>query len=614
MSVSSFIYNKLLQKNVKNVFMYSGGSIMPLIDQFYKGRINYYVNNHEQNCGHAATGYAKSSGNTGISIVTSGPGITNSITPLLDAMNDSTPLIVFSGNVPLSAIGSNAFQEAPAVDITRPVTKWSYCLDNVDDVEYVIDEAFRVANDGKKGSVHIDLPKCILTSQVNCKTMNIVENPKYYDIGKYYNSPVGAFFGTQPNICQEASNNVILDDNAILDDYVVYSNMNITEREKYMKVVCDVINKADKPILYVGQGCNNAYLELRQIAKKNNIPVTTTLHALGVYDESDVLSLGMCGMHGHAAANYALQESDCIIALGSRFDDRTTGNVNGYAPKCKNFIHINIEMTEINKVINTDYNIVGDCLSVLPDMLKYLEVNCRDELVLDIIKKKSNNPYKYLNTTTIKTQDVLKVLNNLTLMRDYDKYYFTSGVGNHQMMATQYMTWKLPTRFVTSGSLGVMGVGLPYAIGVQVAHPDKVVINIDGDSSFQMTCGDLKTIAEHNLPIKILILNNGCQDMVRVWENLFFEKRETATINTKNPSFVKLAEAYGIKGIYCKNKIDLPQCMNRFLNYDGPIIMECKTMRDMCLPLVPPKANLDEMILYNSYKEDIKRLGNEAPS
>jgi acetolactate synthase-1/2/3 large subunit len=607
MSVSQLIYNKLLQKNVKNVFMYSGGSIMPLIDKFYKGSINYYVNNHEQNCGHAATGYAKASGNTGISIVTSGPGITNSITPLLDATNDSIPLIIFSGNVPLAAIGTNAFQEAPAVEITQAVTKWSYCLDNPDDTPYVIDEAFRIANDGKKGSVHIDLPKCVLNANIKYYDMSICLNKSHYN--KYFCREHPSFVNYNIETDLKSTLSITKD-----LDYVVFGEMGNNARQEYLKDVCNIINKSERPVLYVGQGCNGAYKELRMIANRNNIPVTTTIHAKGVYDEKMSLSMGMCGMHGNAAANYLLQDADCIIAVGSRFDDRTTGNVDGYAPKCKNFIHINIEPSEINKVIKCDYNIVGRCEDILPEIYKYLVYDDRDSYVFKCIDTKRNNPFKYLETNNIKTQDVLKELNKQTLKVDHDKYYFTTGVGNHQMMATQYLSFGLPNRFISSGSLGVMGVGLPYAIGVQIANPDKIVIDIDGDSSFMMTSGDLKTIVEHNLPIKILILNNGCQDMVRVWENLFFDGRETATINNRNPSFVKLAEAYGISSILCNNKSDIESSIRVFLEHKGPVLLECKTQPDICLPLVPPKANLDEMILYDTYYNDIKHLGNTAPA
>ena len=572
MNVSKMIYNILEKKGVSDVFMYSGGAIMPLIDQFYKGKINYYVNSHEQNCGHAATGYAKSSGKTGISIVTSGPGLTNSITPLLDATNDSTPFILLSGNVALNHVGTNAFQEAPSVEITKPVTKWSYQVKNPNEIKNVMDEAFTIANTGKKGSVHIDLPKCILTSETN----------KKYEFSESYSNEI-----------------------------IKYS--------KSISKIADIILNANRPILYIGQGAKNASEDIRNIAQYFQIPVTSTLHGMGIFDETHELSLKMCGMHGNAAANYALQEADCIIAIGSRFDDRTTGNVSKYAPKCTNFIHLNINESEINKVVKGDY-IMGDCkktVKLLYDNLKNNYLNNSSKYnskyhekiawLSKIDKWKKKNPYRYtkLSNNIIKTQDVLIELNRY-IKSGGDDFIITSGVGNHQMMATQYIDWKFPNRFHSSGSLGVMGTGLPYAIGAQIANPDKIVIDVDGDSSFNMTLTDLKTVVEHNLPIKILILNNGTQDMVRIWEKLFFDDRITATTNEINPNYVKLAKSYGLIGIKCNSRKELQINMERFMNYNGPILMECNVKPDICLPLVAPGAGLDEMLLYD---EDYNIIG-----
>ena len=543
---------------------------MPLIDQFYKGGINYYVNSHEQNCGHAATGYAKTSGRTGVSIVTSGPGVTNSITPLLDAKNDSTPFILLSGNVSLQNMGTNAFQEAPSVDITTPVTKWSYCIQDPNEVNDVMYEAFKVANTGKKGSVHIDIPKCILTSETdNFKRKNIE--------------------------LDELDNNIIT--SIPLDD------------------IANLILTSERPILYVGQGANKAYQHVRELAIQYQIPITTTLHAMGVFDENHDLSLKMCGMHGNAAANYALQEADCIIAIGSRFDDRTTGNVSKYAPKCKHFIHFNIEKSEINKVVSGEY-VVGKCENTVPkllDELKFqrtLHPHYNNNWCNKLNKWKKDYPYKY-KKGKMKTQDVLIEINK-HVQTNKDVFIFTGGVGNHQMMSTQYINWKYPGRYISSGSLGVMGTGLPYAIGAQIANPHKIVIDIDGDSSFNMTLTDLKTIVEHDLPIKILILNNETQDMVRVWETLFFNKRITATKNKRNPCYKSLSESYGITSLKCNSLDDLELSINNFINYnDGPILLECKVEPDICLPLVPPGAGLDEMILFDY---DYKMLKGECPS
>ena len=586
MNNSAVIYKKLVQHGVKHVFGYSGGAIMPLIDQFHPNKnkdIDLIINSHEQNCGHAATGYAKSSGKTGIVLVTSGPGITNCITPLLDAKNDSTPLIVISANVGLKHIGTNAFQEAPATLITKPVTKWNHFVTDKDNIGEIFDKAFYIANEGKKGSVHIDIPKCVLNSFSN--------PPKYNNKNKY----------------KFLKNNHI--------------------SSKSFDEISDIINNSEKPILYVGQGANSSYLKIREMAKLFHIPVTTTLHGMGIFDETDEYSLQMCGMHGHAAANYALQNADCIIALGSRFDDRTTGEISKYAPKCKNFIHFNIEENEINNVVKTENYVIGDLEKTLPMLINkmklldayplfdnplfdnpFIPTNIKRMKWINTIKKwKEENPFVYEETEQLKTQEVLIELNK-QITNDMKNYFITTGVGNHQMMSCQFIDWKYPQRFISSGSLGVMGAGLPYAIGVQFANQKKTVINIDGDSSFLMTLSDLKTVKEHNIPLKILILNNGTQDMVRVWEDLFFEKRITATENIQGPQFSKLAESFGIKGIIT-NKDNLKNNMKYFLHYKGPILMECLTERDYCFPLVPPGAGLDEMILN---KKNINNLDPKA--
>jgi len=626
MRTSKLIYEKLRHNNVKDVFMYSGGSIMPLIDEFYKGDIKYYVNTHEQNCGHAATGYAKSTGKPGVSIVTSGPGVTNSVTPLLDATNDSTPMVLLSGNVALKNMGTNAFQEAPSVEITTPVTKWSYCISNPDEVSDAIDEAFKVATTGKPGSVHIDLPKCILTSEQiftedmfhyetlynSTNTLDSIRTPTYFF------NPVRHEFSH--NHSHKFNNNTGHEYNNIALNNKVHISTSLCE-------MGNIINKATKPILYVGQGCKNASTELRELAISNNIPVTTTLHGMGIFDETHELSLQMCGMHGSAVANYALQEADCIIAIGSRFDDRTTGEIKKYAPKCKNFIHLNIEEEEINKVIGTPHYIIGDCKDSVPMLMRelndlntlnigthsYITFNDRAAWLNQIQYWKQIYPFKYdrLTNGQIKTQDVLIELNS-QIQGNQDKYIITSGVGNHQMMSAQFIDWVLPNRFHSSGSLGVMGAGLPYAIGCQIGNMDKQVIDIDGDGSFLMTMSDMKTIVEYNLHVKILILNNNSQDMVRVWETLFFEKRITATQNKMNPEFSNVAEGFGIKGFLCNSQIDLPNKIDLFLNYNGPALLECKVEKDYCLPLVQPGAGLDEMILHG----DIVRVDDkgECPS
>ena len=565
------IYRKLLDNNVKDAFIYSGGAVMPIIDAFYKGSINYFVNSHEQSCGHAATGYAKTTNQTGVAIVTSGPGLTNMLTPILDANNDSTPLIVLSGQVPRKAIGTDAFQEAPAVELTKPATKWSYQIQNIEEIPRVLDKAFFIANDKKKGAVHIDIPKDISSSYLDREYESFIP-PK--------------------------------------DEKV-----NINESE--LKLAAKIINKSKKPVLYIGQGCNNCYQLVRLLASKGNIPVSTTIHANGVYDERDSLSLRWCGMHGSPISNYSIQESDCIIAIGSRFDDRTTGELEKYAPKAieagrnktGGIIHVNIEESEINKVLNTDYNFNCDASYFINKILPYIEFNKRTEWLKIIKDRKEKYPFTYTESddSNLNLEKVLEVMNKKTINRDC---IFTTGVGNHQMQTYQYIYSKFPKKIISSGSLGVMGAGLPYAIGAQIANPNKLVIDVDGDSSFNMTMNELKTISQYNLPIKIAIMNNSAQMMVTTWERLFFNERYTATIYDSNPSYVDLAKSFKINSIKCDNNDNLEDKIEEFINSDGPMLCEFKIKRDMCLPLVAPGKALDEMILNN----ENTKLSGMAPS
>ena len=543
---------------------------MPLIDTLYKSnKINYYINTHEQSAGHAATGYAKSTGKPGISIMTSGPGVTNSVTALTDATNDSTPFILFTGNVPLNVIGTNAFQECPATEITKPVTKWSYIVDDVNDMAAVVDEAFRVATSGKPGSVHIDIPKCVLMNNIDHNNKKI--------------------FGNEISIPK----NIISSDT----NHIVH-----------------LLNIAKKPILLVGQGCNDYSEQLRQIAIKGNIPVATTIHAMGVFDETHELSLEFLGMHGNVAANYAMQESDLIIALGTRFDDRITGAVKKYAPKAfeafyegrGGIVHVNKNINEIGNIIDSHFNYHSDCgqfLNIINPQFKE-----RKEWLNQINKWKNEYRFTYNKTKNLKTQEVLSGINEYLL--NLDNYIVTSGVGNHQMMACQFIKWKYPKSFMSSGSLGVMGTGLPYAIGCQIANPGKLIIDIDGDGSFNHTSPELKTVENYNLPIKIAIMNDGQFSMVRTWEKLFFNERYTATNLYKNPDYVKLAESYGIKGIRCDKREELNDKINEFLSYDKAIVCEFKVETDQCYPLVKPGCALDDIILPNSDNID---MGSSLP-
>ena len=589
------IFNKLIENNVKDAFIYSGGAIMPVIDCFYKQNdINYYINCHEQNAGHAATGYAKSTGKTGVVIATSGPGLTNLITPMLDAMNDSVPLVVFSGQVGLSAVGTTAFQECDAINISKPVCKFSHMVETIDELPDVIDYAFYIANNKKKGTVHIDLPKCITTSIYDNDN-----NDRFI-----YKKDTQIYYSIYDSI-KKIKN---------LD------NKNIDFDNKINKIA-NVINNSKKPIFYLGHGCVSGYELLRECAIKAQIPVTTTLHGMGIFDESDKenenLVMHMCGMHGSYYSNMALQNSDCIIAVGSRFDDRTTGNIDYYAPEARKaakqnkggIIHCNIENAEINKTVKSDYDITCDSKLFLEKLLPKLRKKKRVDWFKQIKKWKKDHPFEYTKpiNNKIKTQCVIKEINKQT--NKLNNVFFTFGVGNHQMMGCQFIDWKRPRQVISSGSLGVMGCSSGYAIGTQIANPDSMVISIDGDGSFNMTSSELKTIVEYNLPIKIAVINDGYMTMVKTWEKLFFDGRYTATKNSKNPDYVKLAESYGIMGISCDNTNNLEDTIKTFIEYDGPILCDFKVIGGECFPLVGPGKALDDMILHKTYNKNTKLTG-----
>jgi len=418
-----------------------------------------------------------------------------------------------------------------------------------------------------------------------------------------------------------------------------------------------VLLKSKKPIIYLGQGCVDSKALLRDFAIKNNIPVTSTIHGKGIFDDHHPLSLEWCGMHGLAAANYALQEADCIIALGSRFDDRTTGAINDYAPiarKNNAIIHVNIEKSEINKALETNYNIHSSCedfLLAIGDIIKYEGIipkknkwiqrvnNLKKRYPFSLkisnkeIDKNNFGLYEVYKKDTFKDlhkveglhnveglhkveglhmEEVIHELYKQTLNKDV---VFTTGVGNHQMQAYQFIKAQYPRKILSSGSLGVMGSGLSYAIGAQISNKNKLVIDIDGDSSFNMTMGDLKTIVENKLPIKIAIMNNNSQMMVTIWEKLYFEGRYTATLNERNPDYVELAQSFGIKAIQCSDPSMLDHTIDEFINYDGAILCEFKIKKDICLPLVGPGKALDDMILPGDVSlETIQIDGNEVPS
>ena len=576
------VHDALVECGVDTVFGYSGGANLPILDQFHDSPIRFVNNRSEQCCGHSAEGYARASGRVGVILATSGPGLTNIITPLQDARGDSTPILALSGQVPTGAMGTDAFQECMAVDLTRPCTKWSYQVSSVEEVRSVMHEAYRVASTGKRGPVHLDLPKDVMTAILRGGSVPLPMQPppQPYD-------------------------------------------------RKALEHVARLLRTAKKPILYVGQGANDAVDELRALAEKANVPVTTTLHAMGVFSELHPLSMHMLGMHGAAYANYAIQASDLIIAVGSRFDDRTTGVLGKYAPLAKKaheegtggFVHFDIEPSQFGRVINPSVAVAGECKGALQQLLPMIDPATasspeRTDWVAHCADLRKKYPFSYTPAPDgkLKTQSVIEALYQ-GLKVHSERMVVSTGVGNHQMMSCQFIRWTEPRSIITSGSLGTMGFGLPAAIGAQVACPDKMVVLIDGDSSFNMTLNDLGTIVENKLPIKIAIMNDFRQQMVVVWQELFFDGRKVATKNT-NPDYVQLAQSFGIDSFRCTTTEDLPNAVQRFIDAEGPVLVDFRVVPDICLPMVAPGKGLDEMFLPGSITlgDEKPKMEGEAPS
>ena len=597
------IINKLLQHNITKCWIYSGRAVMSLIDPLtYQDKLKYYIHPHEQYCGYAATAYAKSTGNLGVVICTSGPGITNLITPILDAQNDSTPLLVLSGNVSLNAKGTCAFQEAPATDITKSITKWNYDVKNINELSDIIDKSIFIANDKKKGSVHIDIPKCILSDKIINKLL-FKEIPFY---------PKTLFKLHQIKINNNNRYPMKLDKINLISK---------KEESKYDNIV-KLIGKSKKPVIYAGQGVNDSYKLLREFAIKTQIPVTTTIHAMGSFPETNDLSLQFLGMHGNYAANKCIQEADLILALGSRFDDRTTGNINQYAPNAfkaykkgkGGIVHVNIDKSTFNKVIKTHINIEADCYKFFETIIPKLNKNySRVNYLSDIKYKKKLYKFNYKPQKHLVTQDVIVELNKQ--ITNKKNYIFTTGVGNHMMFASQYIEFTHPKSFISSGSLGAMGTCLPYTIGASIGNPDKICVGIDGDGSFEMSLSDLKTINRYKLNnVKMIIVNNNKLDMVHCWENLFFNENNVATNNIDSPDFHKISEIYGIDSYFCDKKKDLKHKMDLFLKNPNSSLFHIKVEPSYCLPLVAPGKALDDVILDEDDLKNKIDKNSDAPN
>ncbi len=565
MTGAQIFHEMMREHEVTHMFGYPGGAILPVFDAIHESKhLRFILTRHEQGAGHMAEGFARASGKPGVVLVTSGPGATNTVTPLQDALMDGTPLIVFSGQVATSAIGSDAFQEADVTGITRPCTKWNVLVKRVEDLPRAINSAFHIATTGRPGPVLVDLPKDVTASILNQSVAADPHLPGYHI----------RELGTSSEIARAA----------------------------------EMINRARKPVLYVGQGVilSGGCDVLRAVAAKGSIPVTTTLQGLGAFDEGDPLSLHMLGMHGAAYANWAMRDADCIISVGARFDDRVTGKPSVFARTARQaerdgtggFIHFDIAPEQINKAVPVTLGIEGDARKNLELLLPMIETRDRNEWIATLSEWKTRHPFRYKPDARqyhLKPQAVIEELDRQT----NSEAIITTGVGQHQMWAAQFYTYKHPRHWITSGGLGTMGYGVPASIGAKLARPDKPVINIDGDGSFCMTAMEMITAAQYGIAAKTIILNNDFQGMIKQWQDLFYEERYSHS-EMHNPDFVKLTDAMNCKGFRATSAEDLPKVMEDFLAHDGPAVLDAMVEKhEHVYPMMPAGKTVDDMVLGN---------------
>ncbi|NLN39340.1 MAG: biosynthetic-type acetolactate synthase large subunit [Smithella sp.] len=548
----------LEEEKVDIVFGYPGGAVLDIYDQIYRSKVNHILVRHEQGAVHAADGYARATGRVGVCLVTSGPGATNTVTGIATANMDSIPLVVFTGQVPTGLIGNDAFQECDITGITRPCTKHNFLVRNIEELAATIKEAFHIARSGRPGPVLVDLPK-------NVMVMETQYDPENIKIRNYE---------------------------------TVYK-----PAPKKMAGIFEMLTSAQRPLFMTGGGVilGRASEELTHLARKYAIPVTGTLMGLGSFPGSDPLWLGMLGMHGTYYANMAVSSCDLLIAVGVRFDDRVTGKIETFAPNAK-IVQIDIDPSSINKNVVVDLPITGHTKSVLADLVKFLDEHhyAPDESErrvwlgqIDEWKKKVPLAYEQ-NGQTIKPQHVIETLQKLT----GGDALITTEVGQNQMWTAQFFRFDRPNTFITSGGLGTMGFGMPAAIGVKCAFPDRHVIDIAGDGSIQMNIQELATAVQYNVAIKVVLLNNSYLGMVRQWQELFYEKRYSHTEMVHAPDFVKLAEAYGAVGLRATKPEEVEPLLKEGLSIDRPVLMDFRICRDECVyPMVHPGASISDMAL-----------------
>ncbi|MDB9796016.1 acetolactate synthase 3 large subunit [Pelagibacteraceae bacterium] len=580
LSGAAIVFKALEDQNVDHIFGYPGGAVLPIYDELKNHKtIKHILARHEQGAGHAAEGYARSSGKPGVVLVTSGPGATNVVTALADAYMDSIPLVCISGQVPTHLIGTDAFQECDTTGITRPCTKYNWLVKDVNDLAKVLHTAFKVATSGRPGPVLVDIPKDIQFKK------GIYNFKKDKDSKKLNNT----------------------------------TKKKVSEKE--LDQLISMMKKSSKPIFYTGGGVINSGPKaselLRELVSITGFPITSTLQGLGAYPGDDYQFLGMLGMHGTYEANNAMHDCDLMINIGARFDDRITGKIDEFSPKSKK-VHIDIDPSSIGKIVKVDLPLVSDVDVFLSALIKRFKE--KNKNFIDVNKENIEKWWKQINKwrekkslgyknsdSIIKPQYAVEKLYELTKNQDT---FITTEVGQHQMWAAQYYKFNKPNRWMTSGGLGTMGFGLPAAIGVQIANPGKLVIDIAGEASVLMTMQEISTAVQYKLPIKIFILNNEYMGMVRQWQELLHEKNYSESYTAALPDFVKLAEAYGCVGIRASKPSELDEKINEMINTDRPVIFDCRVDKtENCYPMIPSGKAHNQMLLG---PEDEKEISEEG--
>jgi acetolactate synthase-1/2/3 large subunit len=571
---AEIVLRALADQGVDTIFGYPGGAVLPIYDAIYaQQQVRHILVRHEQGAGHMAEGYARSTGKCGVALATSGPGATNMVTPIADALMDSIPMVVITGQVPTHLIGSDAFQEADTVGITRACTKHNYLVRDVKDLARVIHEAFYIATSGRPGPVVIDIPKNVQFAKGPYVGPNAIEHRTY----RPRTEPV----------------------------------------DGRIEEAIELMAKAERPLIYSGGGVINsgpkAAEALRALVKATGFPVTSTLMGLGAFPASSKEWLGMVGMHGSFESNNAMHDCDVMLCVGARFDDRVTGRLDAFSPGSKK-IHIDIDASSINKNVRADVPIVADCGKALSALVKAWGKRVPKQSPdlkpwwAQIEQWRDRKCFAYpASKKIIKPQYAIERLYELTKDRDV---YVTTEVGQHQMWAAQFFHFDKPNRWMTSGGLGTMGYGLPAAIGVQAAHPGALVIDIAGDASVQMTMQEMSTAVQHELPVKIFILNNEWMGMVRQWQQLLHGERYSHSYSESLPDFVKLAEAYGCHGMLCDDPEKLDDAILEMINTPKPVIFDCRVEKaENCFPMIPSGAAHNEMILGKITGDEIGEAG-----